>query len=219
MKTYIYMHICCINNYDDIVKNLINKIKHSGLYDIIDEIRCCILGNYNGLSCLANDPKLVIHNTHNDVGLYEVFTINTLLEDSKKEEFNVLYIHSKGIRHNNTSIPVNDWIKYLCYFNILQYKTCIELLKTNDTVGVNLQDEPCLHYSGNFWWATSSYLSKLDTCTNTHYNDPEFWLTRNKNGNYISLWNSGVNHYCSRYDEDIYANKPIEIIQRYYRLT
>ena len=40
---------------------------------------------------------------------------------------------------------------------------CIKLLNIYDTVGVNVRehDENPLHYSGNFWWARSSYLQKL----------------------------------------------------------
>lgn len=40
MNIYIYFHICCINNWKDVFNNLFNKIKDSGLYDIIKEIRC-----------------------------------------------------------------------------------------------------------------------------------------------------------------------------------
>ena len=47
MKTYIYFHICCINNWPIIVANLHNDIKNSGLYDVVDEIRCGVLGEYD----------------------------------------------------------------------------------------------------------------------------------------------------------------------------
>jgi len=52
MKNIIYIHICCINNYRQVVNQLFYDIKQSGLYDIVQEIRCCILGNY--------DPELFI---------------------------------------------------------------------------------------------------------------------------------------------------------------
>ena len=37
MKTYIYFHICCINNYETVFYNLMDKIKNSGLYNDVTE--------------------------------------------------------------------------------------------------------------------------------------------------------------------------------------
>lgn len=203
MNNYIYFHILCINNYKDIFNNFIDKIKDSNLYEDIKEIRCCILGE----STLEfNDPKIIIRAISNDINLYETFTINLLYEDAQKEDFNVLYIHTKGVtRFNN--ININDWVNYLCYFNIYNYKQCIKLLKNNDCVGVNLHYLPSIHYSGNFWWSKSEYIRKLEKCIYKTPNSPEFWLTEQNNGNYKCLWESGVNHYHQRYPEQLYSEE------------
>lgn len=202
---YIYIHICCLNNYVEVVNNLLEYIKKSGLYDEIKEIRCGILGICDMTNPMFQDPKIIIRGTSPNIKLYESFTINMLREDAinqnENEEFNALYLHSKGITKNN--ICINDWVNYMCYFNITQYKKCIELLNDNDTVGVNLQYSP-LHYSGNFWWVKSSYLKKLPLCTTNTYNSPEFWLTELECGKYINLYTSNVNHYHQRYLEEQY---------------
>jgi hypothetical protein len=195
MNIYIYFHICCINNWKDVFNNLFNKIKDSGLYDIIKEIRCGILGNHEFYDPLFTDPKINIFGMSDNLNQYELFTLNKLYEDSKKEKFKVLYIHTKGVRHNNQNINVNDWIEYLSYFNIEKYKRCIELLDEYDTVGVNLTKENPIHYSGNFWWSKSEYINKLEVCKFTCYNSPEFWLTERNIGIYYNLWSSNVNHY------------------------
>jgi len=202
----IYIHVCCINNYKEVFNNLIYCIKDSGLYDSISEIRCCILGDYD--IELFKDEKIKIHKTSNHLSLYEVFTINKIHEDCKNEDMNVLYLHTKGITRNN-DMNVNGWIDYMIYFDIYNYKKCLELLLDNDTVGVNLNEHPVFHYSGNFWWSKSSYIKKLNTCIYESYNSPEFWLTCNKNGKYVGLWKSNVNHYNVCYQKENYENKII----------
>jgi len=207
MKTIIYIHICCINNYKELVLEHLEKIKESGLYDVVDEIRFCVLGQID--ETLIKD-KIKLWAYSNDNSLYEKFTINTIRNDCMKEDMNVLYLHTKGVTKPNNKM-VKSWVDYLCYFNIGQYKKCLELLETNDTVGVNLQDIHWqqLHYSGNFWWSKSQYIKKLGVCPNQHYNDPEFWLTKDRVGKYISLWHSNCPHYSAIYPPENYVNKPI----------
>jgi hypothetical protein len=180
-----------------------DTIKISGLYDRITEIRCCVLGDNNEPD-LFNDPKIIIRGMEKNIYLYEAYTINCLLQDAEKDNFNVLYIHTKGITRDPLNKPISDWINYLCYFNIFQYKKCIELLDKYDTVGVNLTKDPPIHYSGNFWWSTSNYIKKLDPCIMIYYNSPEFWLTEKNIGKYNSLWNSNINHYDEEYPVHLY---------------
>ena len=56
MDTYIYIHVCCINNWKDIFSNLYNNIKSSGLYNIIKSIKCNILKEYDKFP-LRKDSK------------------------------------------------------------------------------------------------------------------------------------------------------------------
>jgi hypothetical protein len=53
MNTYIYIHVCCINNWKEIFNKLLFDIKESKLYDKVTKIRCNILTkNNNNLSFL-----------------------------------------------------------------------------------------------------------------------------------------------------------------------
>jgi hypothetical protein len=206
MNTYIYIHVCCINNWKEIFMNLYNHIVNSGLYNLVNKIKCGVLSKTNEepLSFFnnLNDNKLEFY-ICNNLDSYETYTINILHENALNEDFYVLYIHTKGC--TRTSITITDWVDYLVYFNIDNYKICMEKLLNNDAVGVNLQNTPVTHYSGNFWWSKSSYLKKLNKCVHTCHNSPEFWLTEKNIGNYISLWNSGVNHYNVRYEKHNYV--------------
>ena len=203
IKIYIYFHICCINNWVDIVSNLLFKIKNSGLYKIITEIRCVILGDYLSYKELFDDNKIKVIYSSLNINEYENITLNTLLQNSKDslDDFYVLYIHSKGIKHYNlkTELNVYSWVEYLSYFNIYMYKKCINLLSKYNTIGVNLSlHKNILHYSGNFWWSKSSYIKTLNPIKNKLYLTPEFWITKN-NDNAFSLYNSNVNHYNINY--------------------
>jgi len=213
MKIYIYLHICCVNNWGDVLRDLLYKIHDSGLYTEIEKIKCCILGDPSShIHLLNNDPKIEIMDTHSNIHLCEPFTINHLYEHAKKssEPFYALYLHTKGVRHNGQNPNVLDWVNYLCYFNIYHYPKCLDALNAKfSTVGVNLQLSPKIHYSGNFWWANSEYIKRLDTCYLSSYNAPEFWITEKQNGNYACLYQSDVNHYHDAYPPSKYLGKDI----------
>lgn len=99
---YVYFHICCINNWKEIVSELLFKIRNSGLYNKITEIRCVILGDYDNS---INEPKIKIIFTSSDMMIAEKCTINIMYKDCLicDNDYYILYIHSKGVRHfNNT---------------------------------------------------------------------------------------------------------------------
>ena len=204
--------MCCFNTWQDIFKQLIADVKESGLYFKVNEIRCNVLTTNNqDIYWLSEyDAKIKIIGASNNLNLFETPTLNLLYEHSKAEDFNVLYIHTKGIRHTNNPC-ITDWVKYLTYFNIYRHDICMEELSNYDAVGVNLHDEPRLHFSGNFWWSKSQYIRKVGQCNYNEYNSPEFWLTEQKIGNYLSLWLSNTNHYTTRYEEDKYKDKIVNL--------
>ena len=202
---YIYIHICVKNNWLTVLTNLITNIKDSGLYDVIDKIRCFILGTMDEIPEILNDEKIIIIKKNSNYKLYEKFTLNNLYDDCLKEDFYILYLHTKGITKQNSQ-PVKDWVEYLIHFNIYRHKEMINLLKENSCVGVNLQRGP--HYSGNFWWSKSSHIISLKRKIGKSYYSSEFWVTSKKdNCKYASLYLSNVNHYETRYPPEEYVSK------------
>ena len=76
------------------------------------------------------------------------------------------YIHTKGIRHFPGASPatfraVNSWRHFLEWGTIDRWRDGIGNLQTVDVVGVNFRDKPWPHFSGNFWWASASYVRSL----------------------------------------------------------
>ena len=204
---YIYIHICTKNTWESVLDKLIKNILNSKLYDIVTKIKCFVLGNLDIIPECLRYKKIEIRKIDQDYSLYERFTLRNLYDDSLKEDFYVLYLHTKGITKPN-SYPVIDWVNYLIYFNMYKHKDAIDNLSYYDTVGVNLQDGP--HYSGNFWWSKSSHIRKLNREIGINYVAPEFWVTSIKNNvRYLGLWLSRVNHYERRYEPSMYINKGI----------
>lgn len=208
-KTYIYFHVCCINNWHIIVNDMLSQIKKSGLYDKVNEIRCCVLGDYIDHKYIFEDKKMNIIFHSYDLSLHEFKIMEILYKDSLTENFDVLYIHSKGVRHNGLNKCVTDWVQYLIYFNVVLHQKCLDNLKTYPVVGINLVDisGTNTHYSGNFWWSKSEHIRSLDKLTDKSYNGPEFYITNKKNTTYLSLWCSNIDHYKSEYHNNKYINK------------
>ena len=214
---YIYIHICTIGHWDLVLDRLFVSIRSSGLYDIVAGIRCCVLGNEieAAVSLLSRDTKVRVVKTNRDVMLYERITLNALYDDASQDDFYALYIHTKGVTRPINYGPVSDWTTYLTYFNVEKFQKALDLLETHDVVGVNLQDEPKLHFSGNFWWTKSSHLKTLEREIGSGYTDPEFWIcSRVGKASYVSMFNTGVNHYHVPYSPDKYVgiSQPLHIV-------
>jgi len=207
-KLYVYLHVCCINNWKEVVGDIFSDIKHSGLYDKITEIRCYVLShNLEADLTFFNDKKIKIIGAATDLGLYEVCTINklhsdALLDDMKSENTYVLYLHSKGVtKPDNNS--VKGWVKFMKHFNIYRHQYCInKLIDGCDAVGVNLA-EGNSHFSGNFWWSSYEHIRKLKKCGYSFYTEPEFWICT-REGRYTSLFQYYIHPYEGDFDEKYY---------------
>jgi len=139
-----------------------------------------------------------------DLSEFERPILRILRQDAVEMPFKALYLHSKGIRDHTQFNPcVKDWVDYLIYFNVERWKQNVIALDYYQTCGVNWQNEPCPHYSGNFWWARSDYLAGLPANIGPDYLSPEMWLGTN-NPKYKCLFYSHINHYFNRFPEENY---------------
>jgi len=212
MKIYGFYHICTINNWKEIVQEQLCKIVKSGLYDETEKIFVSIIGNEcNWIPSLDGNilNKCVIIYTSQDTSCYERKILEYMREFSYQCEENdkYYYLHSKGIKwYDNIYVYINvqDWRRYMEYFIIEKYKSCVQDLAEYDVCGVNFSENPKRHFSGNFWWARSGYIKKLPTKINDDYLDPEMWLCSSnpKHKNYFS---SGINHYWGNFPLSKYA--------------
>ena len=216
---YLYYHVCCIGQWKPVMERMLFKLKNSGLYSILSEIRCTILGEPSNLSDpIFQDSKIKIRFHSSDISLYERQGLNMMIDDANNEpDFIVLYMHSKGVRHlghgdETFQQNVYQWCEYLSYFNIYNHITMLNELHTGaNAIGCNLQELGApLHFSGNFWWSKSSHIKNLPKIVDTYYNTPEFWVASIP-GIYKCIWRSHINHYQTSYLPEQYVNKPIVI--------
>jgi len=201
-RSVIYFHIAAVGRYQKIFDEIYSQIKQSKLIDRIDFINLCIVGDHNLV--YEHHEKIKIHED-SCVETGEFFTLNLIKKFSEgiEEEYNVLYIHTKGVTTPD-NICIDEWRQYMTYFNVNQYQECFDSLEEYDSCGVDLVTEPAVHYSGNFWWAKSSYIKKLPTIDEIKFpktppilsvrHNCEFWIGMG-NGNLKSLWNSNINVY------------------------
>lgn len=189
MKNVCYLHACNINFGLDILKSMIDHLKKSNLYDILESINICLVG-YTLPSIIENlknyDTKISLCFYNPNPKLYEYPCLNKLWEKSKEEDCNILYMHTKGANSINDE-KENEWRKYLLYFMVDKFEDCLTRINNYnfDTVGCDMIKN--VHYAGNFWWSKSSYIRKLDSPMK-YLNNIEFY-------NKISENNYSINRF------------------------
>ena len=123
--------------------------------------------------------------TSNNCKDYEFLTLNFLDKISRiRNSFYGLYIHTKGVNH-----PGNEggkyWCDYMNHYLIIKWKEAVKHLDIGyDLYGVKLipaNEAPAhrLHYSGNFFWFWSDYISYLpsvDKLNKSNRGTAEMWV-------------------------------------------
>jgi hypothetical protein len=212
----VFYHIYCNEHTFDVLKDQINKIIWSGLYQRCSNIYCFLAGQEKYIHICKDYIKECGNKfTIEDIGIndtsYERFTllkIKNYLQPNTK----FLYLHTKGITQINNS-NVENWRYLMEYFLIGKWRDCIQELKNHDIVGINKYNPengwPIEHYSGNFWWATSDYFNKLPDEIGKEYNDPEYYIFL-KDPKSKTLFSSGLEghgHYLHPFPLNKYLDK------------
>lgn len=183
------MHCCLINDYMDIINEQMNLILKSGLYSRIDKVYIGCLGDksdYNRLkSFISPFPKFEIYAYDTDIKKYEFHTLKIVQEISLvNPKFYGFYIHTKGVNYPG-NIGGKYWLDYMNYYNLIQWKEAVRHLDIGYyTYGVKLLPSthpPAfkMHYSGNFWWFNSEYISTLpdiDSLDKCNRYNAEVWI-------------------------------------------
>jgi len=216
-KINIYIHIATMGEYQKIFDELFTKVIESNLVDISNKIFIGIVG----------DGELIVPKINNivvkKIGNIEDYEFPTLFEMENDvyndiNNFKILYFNSLGATGN--TIQKQSWRAYLSYFNIINHELCIKSLDTHDVCGVDWRTNPSPHYSGNFWWANSSYiktLPKLDSLNKESSprvlsvrHNAEMYIGMNNLVNPRVLWQSDISQYARHihtYPENNYLGK------------
>jgi hypothetical protein len=161
VPVYVYMTVCCINDWHDILTNIEEKIRSSGLYDIVTGIRCSVSSrNPDPASThplLSDSKTTIVHSTtHNHGNTFEKTCLDILRDECQQDpdERYILYVHTKGVsaRHQKTDrrACIRCWTDYMLYFLVEQHELAMARLPDYDAVGVNLNGAPHAPYSAKF---------------------------------------------------------------------
>lgn len=168
-KIKIYYHIADLWGWQELVDQKIELMRATGLWSAAAEIH--LLLHYSTepfqhwVTQFADDPRVKIKYFENSCRpLGESYSNRYIWEDccESDEDFRLFRFHTKGLYHRTQPHwPVAErWNEYYDYWNIERWEDCANaLLDDYDISGANWY-EPA-HFSGNIWWAKSSYIRKL----------------------------------------------------------
>jgi len=161
---YGFIHIGVMNDWQQILQNEMEAIHASGLFQ---ETNTIFVGISGEKVSIPRGTKLAVHNPTLKAGENETIKfLHSMSKVLKNAKF--WYIHTKGARWQaGTGEAKNSesWRKYMQFFIIDNWRDCTQALETHDVCGVEWTKSGWNNtyiFSGNFWWATSSYLSKID---------------------------------------------------------
>jgi hypothetical protein len=231
-KIKVFWNINELANWESVFDQQLECIKSSGLMAAADDI--ILMGNgrpqtfTNLIDKHTESPKLGLVIVSDSASLFEYPGLTFVQQQAKEAEepFHICYIHLKGLtRWGNPN--VEDWKAWLNWCVIERWKDNVAALQTHDTSGPNWDSEPWPHYSSNFWWANSDYISKLIPLVHPHklvsHNatqfkphpevkhwrfDHEAWIgTGNPTAFEIARsLKEGDNHYVNPYPRELYRN-------------
>lgn len=217
----IFYHMFCINDAFERFNRTYNKIIKSGLINSINNIYINCVGPkqtiiYDKIETLNINNKIIKIMGNDSNGESE--TLNMLRDFALINPFGkTLYLHSKGCwRTNkiNNQKSLRDWIDCMEFFLIEQFEECLNILNTHDNCGILFKkiSDWASEYSGNFWWSTNLYISKLYKCLkhNRFYAESRFLFPHRSK--YFELYSYAGNLYHTEHPRILYTNKPPLII-------
>lgn len=205
-----FLHICTIgNSYQKIVDEIFFELQTSNIVKDLAAIHVNVAGDRE--LYLPSWDQIILNPNRSKMEDYEFSTLSQMKLFASKNTGNILYLHTKGASTSN-NICIDEWRKYMLYFNVRQYKKALELLEDSDAVGVDLVNTPVLHFSGNMWWSTSRHITSLPAFEEmpvvlSERHKAEFWICNNQTSTYKSLHNSNINVYqrhLTRYPARLY---------------
>ena len=222
----IYINIAMVGSVNQVLWDLLTRIKQSGLYDAANKIYLVFNGDRKHLAFNLVSDKYVIIDANPDISKCEFPTLDLICEHCKEEDLNVLYLHTKGVTKPGYQ-QIIDWTNLLSHFNINKWEDRLKDLKENDCSGINFFGNPNdinehpstwgygkapLHYSGNFWWSKSSHIRKLPNMSNWLPDGnylrwrvmAEMWVCQVPGGEYFNAFSSDVDHYQNLYPKELY---------------
>lgn len=177
MELRHYYHIFADGQWEVALKDHINALKSSGLYDAIPEINVGIVGhpiNRNDVVDFLDikNIKYTIVNEENS-GWEQVTLVKLRQSAEETPPHKILYAHTKGAANPS---PINTyWRTDMTKEVVDKWRSATCLLEDHDAVGAFWIPKHKF-FAGNFWWANSDFISRLDDPAKNSRWDAESWM-------------------------------------------
>jgi hypothetical protein len=213
-KRICVIHSCTLDvtqSYSHrILEDIVTKVQSSGLMSELDSVLIFNYGYNLSVELQNRYPNVVFMNVHRDTSNFEIPTlrlIHQLAQHWKQGndyvdnhyDTHILYLHTKGVSYKEIYPQIEDWRNMMLYFLVERYKSCYHLLASDeiDCIGNNFLTMTKKHFSGNYWWATSSYLSQLPELLiygrDMKY-EAEWWLLDSMHVRIFIMHSSSIDH-------------------------
>jgi len=227
----IVYHIYCINNYLEVVKQQLDRIKASGLYDWCDKLEITCINTNNRFEDVEELLKGLDKVNLNKFisNQYEYEGINKVWEYSQKYSGKVFYFHTKGVSNTYDNIQnkqesdkkkkgVAWWKEIMEHYLIDNYQDCLQKLDKYDQCGVTSVDR---WWWGNFWWSNLYWIQSNEKPNPGDRWSFEAWLNSNRFPSYHEYFHFEFNPYYTFLPHDItnknlYKDAKIEVISAFY---
>ena len=205
-KIHHFYHIGSSGQWLQPLSEHIHALKRYGLLDILDSLNFGIIGLHENRKAVKKYLSSQLDNfnivAEADEG-WEQVTLKPLYEFALKNDGYIFYAHTKASNHHNLYGVKHR--RSMTYFNIVNWKDCVEKLDEGYTLAgvhycqmyllkdaygneLDLPGETRYEYTkkhdgfylGNFWWATSDGIKTLNPCKNEYRQDAEFWIAQIK---------------------------------------
>lgn len=225
----IVYHIFCTGNYLEVVKQQLDRLISTGLYDWSSKIHATCInlsGDFSEIENLLEQyPKVELYKyTTND---YEYQGIKAVWTYSQNYSGQVLYFHTKGVSNRyvkkgsnevsqRKSLGVDIWKELLEYFLIDKFQICLDKLKEVDQVGLTNVNT---WWWGNFWWANLSNVRIQSQPSKGDRWSYEAWLNVGRAPKIYEHSHFTWNPYFTTLPVEYYINKfssPVEIVKAEY---
>lgn len=197
--------------YRDTRLRIFYHVAQMGTWETVDaEIMRCL--NESGIL----DHAELVRNECADVSRFEFPTIDLLHKYAAENDGAVLYLHTKGV--SKTGPSIDDWRACMLYWMVERWRECADkIIKGYDVVGYTRCDRPLPHFQGNFWWAKTSYVRKLNDVRKIRFiksvsnqgerHKAEFWIL-SKPGSFYEAYNHRVRPYSECNPRSRYVGQP-----------
>ena len=206
---HIYYHIYAIDGVESIIDEQLNLIKTHFDFPYILNVGISIADDNISIDYIINKFEKIrdVRSKAN-----EFVTLDLIEKDKEKfgDSDYILYIHTKGASKQDNQ-NVISWRHLMNYFNIEKVKNVFKLFEKTEfnTYGVHyiaLNNKS--HYSGNFWWAKSSYLKTLNMSgvgKGNRFNAEVHFVQNGVNWKPYSAFNPSLNLYVTEIKREEYA--------------